>query len=102
MQLIAPLKEAVVLVKGNFNGFVSKVFSTQVYKNGYLIYKVDGVASVVVYISVDQSNWVQVYSQMISNASGWQAIELVGLFVKIEITATLNSGSFIAFVRSSI
>jgi hypothetical protein len=102
MQIIAPLKEATILVKGSFDGLVNKVFSTQVYKYGYLLYKINGTVTITVSISVDQSNWVQVYSQTITDASGVQAIELVGLFVKIEIDASLNNDSFIAFVRASI
>jgi hypothetical protein len=102
MQIIAPLKEGIVLVKGSFNGLINKVFSTQIDKYGYLIYKVSGTVTITIYISIDQSNWVQIYSQTITDASGWQAIDLVGLFVKIEIDATMNDDSFIAFVRSSI
>jgi hypothetical protein len=101
MQVIAPLKEAIVLIKGPFTGLVSKVLSMQIYKYGYLLYDVKGRATVTVFVGWDHVNWVQVYSQTIVNSSGWQMVELVGLLVKIIIDADVEEGSFITFIRSS-
>ncbi|DAD54592.1 TPA: hypothetical protein [Aquificae Conch Spring virus] len=102
MQIVTPLKEAVVLVKGSFSGRIDKVFSTQVYKYGYLLYDIKGQATVTVYLGWDNVNWIQAYFRTINNSSGWQVIELVGLSVRIVIDANLQEGSFITFVRSSI
>jgi hypothetical protein len=102
MQIIAPLKEANNLINGAFNGLINKVFSTQVYKYGYLIYNINGSATITIKVSADNVNWLQVYSQTLSNVAGSQVVELIGLFVKIEINANVDVGSFVSFVRSSI
>ena len=102
MQIIASLKEATNLINGAFNGSISKVLPTQVYKYGYLIYNINGTATITIKVSTDNVNWLQVYSQILSNVSGSQVVELIGLFVKIEIDANVEAGSFVSFVRSSI
>jgi len=102
MFIIAPLKEATNLINGAYSGLISKVLPTQVYKYGYLIYNINGTATITIKVSTDNVNWLQVYSQTISNTSGSQTIELIGLFVKIEIDANVSAGSFVSFVRSSI
>jgi len=101
MMIIAPLKEATNLINGAYSGYINKVLPTQVYKYGHLIYNINGSATITVKISTDNVNWLQVYSQTLSNVSGSQVIELIGLFVKIEINATVGVGSFVSFVRSS-
>jgi len=102
MFIIAPLKEATNLINGVYSGLISKVLPTQVYKYGYLIYNINGSATITIKVSTDNVNWLQVYFQTISNISGSQVIELTGLFVKIEIDANVSTGSFVSFVRSSI
>jgi len=102
MQIIAPLKEATNLINGVYNGSISKVLPTQIYKYGYLIYNINGTATITIKVSADNVNWLQVYSQTLSNVFGSQVVELIGLFVKIEIDANVDAGSFVSFVRSSI
>jgi hypothetical protein len=102
MQIIAPLKEAINLINGAFSGLINKVLPTQVYKYGYLIYNIKGTATITIKVSTDNVNWLQIYSQTLSNVSGSQVVELIGLFVKIEINANVDVGSFVSFVRSSI
>jgi len=102
MFIIAPLKEATNLINGAYSGVINKVLPTQIYKYGYLIYNINGSATITIKVSTDNANWLQVYSQTLNNVSGMQTIELVGLFVKIEIDANVDVGSFVSFVRSSI
>jgi len=102
MFIIAPLKEATNLINGAYNGLINKVLPTPIYKYGHLIYNINGSATITIKVSTDNVNWLQVYSQTLSNVSGSQMIELIGLFVEIEINANVNAGSFVSFVRSSI
>ena len=101
MIIIAPLKEATNLINGAYSGLISKVLPTPIYKYGYLIYNINGSATITVKVSTDNVNWLQVYSQTLSNVAGSQVIELIGLFVEIEINATVDVGSFVSFIRSS-